>query len=146
MGYTHYWSVSKQTTLDNIVEFVQTVLDDYNSVISGGVCNSHEIRFNGKPDPHEDFVIRPQDENSWRFCKTDMKPYDEPVSIILLILAYQIPEFSFTSDGFSADDSDPDYTPYCEDAWKTAAETAASKYGVPREFSMSILGVDSLEV
>jgi hypothetical protein len=115
MGYSHYFTMSKNTTEDQIakmIKFANTAIELFgadqiaNGMGDGGTKPQVEkeiIRLNGvEEDSHETFLL-PFNSGEWEFCKTAQKPYDTLV-VACLIFAEQnnvIKEWS--SDGDSED-------------------------------------------
>jgi len=101
MGYSHYWTVAKDSSevqIQNMVKFTRKAIVIFGSdEIAGSmgdpgtvpVINNKDIAFNGVGDlSHETFHIK---FNSGKrdFCKTRLKPYDALV-VACLIYAEQI--------------------------------------------------------
>ncbi|MCW4051197.1 MAG: hypothetical protein NWE89_15850 [Candidatus Bathyarchaeota archaeon] len=125
MGYTHYWSASRDFT-DEEWKAIQTnarqilthatdhygisVSEEYD-INSTPIVNNREIRFNGFGDEgHETFLLmhrvpEPPDyrrgEPDFNFCKTARKDYDMPVVAILIAARATAPDaFEWSSDGW----------------------------------------------
>lgn len=128
MGYTHYFEFKSPTpncqkefkqvrkeirkVMKNLPEFSKTgggYYEDEPIVLCGGngigkpVINTKVIYFNGsrqKDLNHETFYFEFNDKPfSFKFCKTDRKPYDFMVCITLLSLRNNVTGFKFSSDG-----------------------------------------------
>ncbi len=125
MGYTHYWSASRDFTDDEwklIKENARKILthatDHYGISVSEEydvnrvpVVDDLKIRFNGLGDEgHETFVLShavptPPEyratEPDFQFCKTARKDYDMPVVAILIAARAIAPDaFEWSSDGW----------------------------------------------
>ena len=118
MGYTHYFTLSKNTTKEQIkkmIAFTNTAIKLFgdDQIVNGmgdegtkPEVTEDIISLNGKEDnSHETFQLS-FNSGEWGFCKTARKPYDMVV-VACLIFAEQnnvIKEWS--SDG---DDEDHEY-------------------------------------
>lgn len=124
MGYTHYWTQTRDLTEQEFGDFVGSArriiaaaegkpTDSANGGYTSPVqiCNwdgkgkpeltKNKLSLNGNgPDlDHESFVInRVIDSDAWSFCKTARKPYDVVVVALLIILAQDY-GFEVSSDG-----------------------------------------------
>jgi hypothetical protein len=131
MGYTHYWSASRNFT-DEEWKLIQTnarkilthATDHYGISVSEEydinrvpVVNDEMIRFNGLGDEgHETFVLShkvPEPPYSgatkpdFQFCKTARKDYDAPVVAILNYARLIAPDaFEWSSDGWLSEHAD----------------------------------------
>jgi hypothetical protein len=129
MGYTHYWTQTRdftRTEWSQIVEDFEALLKDVQHVqgipLADGVgqpgtgpeIDSQKIWFNGAgDDSHETFClnrVRPpkeswQDRRGGDFCKTARKPYDLAVTAALCYLATVTDpgSHSVSSDGHGKD-------------------------------------------
>lgn len=164
MGYTHYFTtkeigITKQE-VDLLVEHIEEVFDDHKDIIQSeyddpsppnlmcifkvGISKGFHIAtsFNGiGDDGHETFWIDTSISES-SFCKTNRKPYDIVVCIILLMLKHHLQEgIGIRSDGFSnyqkgnkygvgdvVDPADLDGT------WAKAAAYIKTKFGIKFQF------------
>jgi len=117
MGYTNYWHQYNDFTdqewksIKDEYEYVKEVLEN-NGIIVDETTDESEIRFNGRKDKNEDhetFVLRkesrvmekkqyPEQDLSFDFCKTAMKPYDIAVWHMLCFINRIKPEFSISRD------------------------------------------------
>jgi len=122
MGYTHYWKPKVSNDEDfknfsllckklnnNLPEKTNSAGGFYENdflEIADGVgkrkptFDNTIVNFNGKGKlSHETFQIS-KTCAEWDFCKTARKPYDLLV-VACLILAWQILDYRFSSDGFT---------------------------------------------
>jgi len=112
MGYTHYWRNTPNCTDDQWEAVKTNALKILNAtdVPVNWESDSDEppevsdsiIRFNGvEDDGCETFLFDRNSRrlNSFNFCKTNGKPYDEVVVAMLAMLVAEIPTFQWTSDG-----------------------------------------------
>ena len=129
MGYTHYWTMSRDFTdseweaLQTIARKVCTQAQDFEDIALSEefdinrtpVINDNEIRFNGYADEgHETFLITRvrefpewrKDEPHFQFCKTARNPYDAVVVAILQGCAVYCDAFSWSSDGWRSEHDD----------------------------------------
>ena len=108
MGYVHTYGLTKsihEITSEALTK-IQEVVEKYKDILrlecdkdENPVVTDKVIRFNGYGDKgYETFYFSVKE--LYHFCKTNTKDYDMPVSIILLLLFYYIPEFKLSSDGF----------------------------------------------
>jgi len=115
MGYTHYWKNEGFTPEQwgEACEISRKIIDasavpvqfEYDQDDDPEVSPSL-IRFNGvEDDGHETFYLTPVSD-SFSFCKTARKPYDEIVVAVLGALAEINPHFSWSSDGDAQDHID----------------------------------------
>ena len=147
MGYTHYWEFqnkkSSRITVakrKEILPIVQKIVSRYQAILTGD-CNgetrqpvvvtleTNDICFNGiEENAYEGFYFPFKGGLKTRdFCKTERKPYDDPVMEILIVLKHFIPALRVSSDGFGMPDrpySDP------ESAWIKAARRVRDLYGI----------------
>ena len=111
MGYTHYWSykkVASDLTISKVLDEIKELLE-INNLMKLITCedlnivpifNKNVILFNGIEKFGGDiFLFDFTEPNEFIFCKTDRKPYDIIVSLVLLSLSNNIYEFTFSSDG-----------------------------------------------
>jgi hypothetical protein len=96
MGYTHYWTITKELTPAQFTEWADGVKAIVETAIEAGIQlgnglgfdapNIEEtlVAFNGVGEGgHETFGIRLGDEG-FDFCKTAAKPYDAVVTASLI--------------------------------------------------------------
>lgn len=125
MGYTHYWTQTRDLTQEEFGDFIgaarriintasgkptDTAGESYPGVpvqICGPLgegdptLSKDELALNGNgPNlDHESFVInRTINADAWNFCKTARKPYDVVVTALLIVLANDY-GFEVSSDG-----------------------------------------------
>ena len=131
MGYTHYWSMSRDFTdkewrditvaARRIVNYAQSArgiaLSKEYDINRIPVIGSTQIRFNGYGEEgHETShltrkVGEPPEyrigQPDFQFCKTARKPYDDAVVAILLFARHTAPDvISWSSDGWLAEHAD----------------------------------------
>jgi nitric oxide synthase oxygenase domain/subunit len=111
MGYTHYWSykeVASNDSISKILDEIKKLLNENNlmKLITSEdlnivpIFNKELILFNGIEQFAGDiFLFDFTEPNEYIFCKTNRKPYDIIVSLVLLSLSNNIHEFTFSSDG-----------------------------------------------
>lgn len=115
MGYTHYWTKSRNFTdaewLDIMkasAEIMSAAINkhsiplafEYDKPTEKPLVSTEVIRFNGiDEDGHETFYFDVC-ANDFEFCKTARKDYDAPVAAILNYVKHRVPEFSWRSDGW----------------------------------------------
>jgi hypothetical protein len=106
MGYTHYFETEGQIMINvpvikAIVEKFKNIIDHDETSDQNFFISDNKILLNGIDDnAHETFII---DGNVKKdsFCKTNNKPYDIVVCMILLVLKKENGRlFKLTSDGF----------------------------------------------
>lgn len=106
MGYTHYWTPSKESTrredFEALAPVFEKIVEMHKDIITGVELTHAVIAFDGVPN-HETFCVWGEGGGSWSFCKTAYKPYDIAVCECLLALAAGVRGFSFRSDGFRGD-------------------------------------------
>lgn len=108
MGYTHYWTPSKNIIPTAAIALITSILEHGQRAgiieVNGDQAlriSDKEIWFNGiEDDSHETFSYKVGGE--WNFCKTARKPYDVYVCATLLVLDYYI-GIEFSSDGGTYD-------------------------------------------
>ena len=113
MGYTNYWHQHRDFTKiewDQIKEEYDYIKEVCEGVIVDETITADQIVFNGdsKKDLHyETFVIRKivktkkdykEQDLSFNFCKTAMKPYDLAVWHMLCFINRICPEFAISRD------------------------------------------------
>lgn len=123
MGYTHYWSKSRDLTdseWEAIKAAASRILNTARNcyfISTAFECdepskrpqlNDEVIRFNGVgEDGHETFYLSRTVED-FAFCKTARKDYDAPAAAILIAAKQYAPDaFSWRSDGYGIDARDP---------------------------------------
>jgi len=150
MGYTHYWKLrdgGKRTTdriaagyekalplLKDIAKRHRRILcRDYDTPKVPAELNGERVWLNGKGDNgHESFVFSPSPVE-FSCCKTERKPYDLPVSEMLLALANHIPDMELSSDGFYMDfdyDESGGVIAGLDGHWRQAVEKVEELYGI----------------
>jgi len=140
MGYTHYWSEKQKPKKipAQAVKIIKEIVDeaykegiiqkDYNEK-KPPIVNEKEIIFNGVgEDGHETFYYSVNERDSFHFCKTARKPYDEVVMKVLIVLAKYLPAIRVYSDG--------DF----EEEWMGVRKYMAEKYGI-RSYPENVLTV-----
>lgn len=122
MGYTHYWTKSRNFTDEEWLDIMKASADilsrAINTYMIGLAYESDQldkkplvsdpvIRFNGTDeDGHETFYFD-RCENDFEFCKTARKDYDAPVVAILIYARYRAPDaISWRSDGWLSEHAD----------------------------------------
>lgn len=130
MGYTHYWTQTRDFESDEfeaIVADVVAILADAEQRYEISICdgaatphsrpdvNSERIAFNGTDIDdrgHETFELvrvrvlaaqRRAEQLGWDFCKTERKPYDIAVAAVLCYLATVTESHAVSSDGCGRD-------------------------------------------
>ncbi len=108
MGYVHSYGLTKDikeipaeafSKIEEIVKKYKDILRFECDEDRDPQVTNTSIRFNGHGEyGYETFSFSVKKESY--YCKTNTKDYDMPVSIILLLLFYYIPEFKLSSDGF----------------------------------------------
>ena len=115
MGYTHYWTIKKPVTKEVMVklatdmqkieqhflenEVVADIAGDVVKLADGGgqgdrvdYGNDDKICFNGTEENdnyHETFIVAVGD-TGFEFCKTNRKPYDLAVCLMLLAMEHHL--------------------------------------------------------
>ena len=121
MGYTHYMSykeIASDIAISKILDEIKELLEENNlmklitsedlSIIP--IFNKELILFNGIEQLSCDiFLFDFTEPNEFIFCKTNRKPYDIIVSLVLLSLSNNIQDFTFSSDGTLEDWNVPIY-------------------------------------
>ena len=102
MGYTHYWEISPKLNEDqvaNLFEKSKPIIDKFKDILEDE-SHSGKIALNGiEENQHEDFWLRVGD-SGFDFCKTAAKPYDTPVTAILILAKIELgDQISVRSDG-----------------------------------------------
>jgi len=118
MGYTHYWTQTRNLTTTDMIDVAESFrkIEKASGVKILGwdgsgkpEVNARTIGFNGAGDDgHETFRIHAKRELpfegatrerlGWAFCKTAYKPYDIVVTALLTVLAAKY-GFDVSSDG-----------------------------------------------
>lgn len=115
MGYTHYWTKSRNFTDEEWLDIMKgaadilstainsygiTLVYEYDQMSKKPLVSNEVIRFNGADeDGHETFYFD-RCVNDFEFCKTNRNDYDAPVAAILMYVKHRVPEFSWRSDGW----------------------------------------------
>ena len=147
MGYTHYYHTYDEkkkritkTDRNWVLPILRDIVDRYKDILTGDgmgetripvVLNNTEIWLNGiGDDSHETFWF-PMNSlpHKFTFCKTARKPYDAPVSEMLIVLKYHFRDLFVASDGFSRQDAKPEHQ-YLDDEWIVAAREVKQLYGI----------------
>ncbi len=148
MGYTHYFHTydkkrfrTTKESRDRVLPFLRDIASRYEDILTGDgsgetripvVLNDKEIHLNGiGDDSHEDFWFTLRSfPHDFTFCKTARKPYDAPVSEMLIVLKHFFAEKLFVdSDGFAGSDYPPENR-YVDDEWIEAAGQVKARYGI----------------
>lgn len=87
MGYTRYWRSNKEVLDDkkfkHFSHICKLVTENMDIPLDDVIIDDNVVRFNGvDDDAHETFVFCKK-TNSFNFCKTQRKPYDELVCACL---------------------------------------------------------------
>ncbi len=111
MGYTNYWrQYNNFTDIEwyKIKEEYKYIKETCKDIIEDDTHEDNEIVFNGKGENgHETFVLNknimtvkeyPEQDLSFNFCKTRMKPYDIAVWYLLCFINRICPEISISRD------------------------------------------------
>ena len=119
IGYTHYFDLVKKPTNDewqNITEAFKKVMvislikgspfpiqrEEY--VASPPLIDKDEIVFNGIGDDAHETMYVSNSALGFTFCKTNRKPYDFSVMVLLLLMKHYAPDsWLITSDGGNAE-------------------------------------------
>jgi len=143
MGYTHYWNLTKKPS--NFKEGMMNVQLDIQQILrvkpndivlrggdgSGSPDFTNEfICFNGdgsKGLDHETFYF--DGVTDFTFCKTNHKPYDLIVCLILISLKNHIEGFDFSTDGDKTE-WEPIFEFYETNIGKVSQEIKDKIYGV----------------
>ncbi len=118
MGYTHYFTLSKDTTetqIEKMIAFTNKAIELFGAdQIANGIgeegtkpeVTKELINLNGlEDDSHESFMLE-FNSGEWNFCKTARKPYDMVV-VACLLYADEINVITeWSSDG---DEEDHEY-------------------------------------
>lgn len=135
MGYTHYFNFNKgigQFT-EQVISDVKVIVKHYKDILAVEEISADNISLNGiEPNDYEQFEITGSIIN-YNFCKTATKPYDLPVSEILLILKHFYSDnFQLESDGFYI--STITKQEVIDNNWITATTNVKHKFGYEFEF------------
>lgn len=123
MGYTHYWdqpytiSPEDWSTIKTDISAILTFAQEKRRIKLGGAngeprtapeITDEKIWFNGvstkrRDDSHETMCIDRAPSDSFTFCKTAMKPYDDAVAACLCYLSSISKTHRVTSDGSGED-------------------------------------------
>ena len=113
MGYTNYWHQHNDftdTEWSQIKEEYNYIQEVCEGIIVDESKKTDGIIFNGKPEnnqDHETFVIKKiaktkkdyeEQDMSFNFCKTAMKPYDLAVWHMLCFINRVCPNFAISRD------------------------------------------------
>jgi hypothetical protein len=115
MGYTHYFTLSKNTTesqIEKMIKFTNTAIELFGAdLIANGMGEEgtkpevakERIYLNGiEDDSHETFALE-FNSGEWQFCKTARKPYDTLVVACLLFADENNVIEKWSSDGDNED-------------------------------------------
>ncbi len=121
MGYTHYWTKSRNFTDEEWLDIMKASAEimsrtintyniplafEYDKPTEKPLVSTELIRFNGiDEDGHETFYFDIC-ANDFEFCKTARKDYDATVVAILIYIKHRVPEFSWRSDGWLSEHAD----------------------------------------
>lgn len=102
MGYTHYWDKVGEWTEHKFAEFkadARAIFEASDVPTIEESPMSGSLVFNGiAPDDYETFCIN--QEQSFEFCKTVYKPYDEVVTAVLICAKHHFGDtIEINSDG-----------------------------------------------
>jgi hypothetical protein len=112
MGFTHYWTAAPISAARwaNVAADMHRLFaackgglaHEYNTPKIPPLADAETIVFNGlEALGHETFWIN-RDSSEWSFCKTAQKPYDVPVTAVLIYLA-ALHGYTVESDGTRED-------------------------------------------
>lgn len=148
MGYTHYYGLKKEIKEipTEALKKIKKVIKEYKEILRSeydeeteAIATKKMIRFNGIEDEgHETFYFDTTTKSE--FCKTAMKAYDLPCSIVLLLLFNYIPEFELASDGLYVSDKKVEL----DGNWSEAFEIVKTKFGI--EFEVFLDKQDYLKI
>lgn len=153
MGYTHYYDTDSVWTTDER----KAMQDAANAIIratsvplagwdgapgTDPEVSAKRISLNGvegvNDDAHESFIIGFAHE-SWTFCKTAEKPYDEVVVAMLVAAAEIKPDFSWSSDGEDRDHAKG------KALWELAKESLTTRQEIERAQPTAEERIEGLE-
>lgn len=137
MGYTHCWN-EKHVGKERWRKFkgaVQEMIDrhnqelpidwEYDEADKPPQVDDNCVRFNGRGDDgHETFMIERLGRGQFEFCKTARKPYDVYVVACLILLHHYKPQFTWRSDGDTAEEFQVSYL------WAKEVEPNVSSLGL----------------
>ena len=110
MGYTNYWHQHRDFTKiewGQIKEEYDYIKEVCEGIIVDDSRKTDEIVFNGKHLDHETFILNKntktkkdyeEQDMSFNFCKTAMKPYDLAVWHLLCFVQRICPDFAISRD------------------------------------------------
>lgn len=153
MGYAHYWNYPEKDTnavkegFARAKEIVQDIFRRHGQTLDGERLRDDIIWLDG---PCETFVVRRSIEQAhagktgdpnagFNFCKTAREAYDLPVCEALLALAYHVPGFTVSSDGFYLNfdyDEAHGIMGGLDENWPQAFANVREHYGI--EFTFAI--------
>ena len=153
MGYTHHWKFRDEIAPENLengnerfaqAAYLGVKLCDKVRSMGISICDGAggpfrpafsrgKVVFNGdasKDENYETFEMRP-DDGGYNFCKTEYRPYDLLVCLMLLAFKHFFgDDFIYWSDGVTKEKMvDPEYlaywkqigyTPKIDEGWETA--------------------------
>jgi hypothetical protein len=116
MGYTHYLQPKKKTTkaqfknivadvkkIENHLQQIRLALYDGLGQYKGVVYRDDYFAFNGSGDKgHETFYF--DLTKDFKFCKTNRKPYDIAVCMVMIAIKEHVKTIRISSDGDFNDD------------------------------------------
>ncbi len=148
MGYTHYFHTydkkrvrTTKASRDKVLPFLRDIVSRYEDILTGDgsgetkilvILNHEEILLNEiGDDSHETFWFPLRSlPHDFTFCKTARKPYDAPVSEMLILLKHFFAEQLYVdSDGLVGADYPPEDR-YVNDEWIEAAGQVKMRYGI----------------
>jgi hypothetical protein len=132
MGYTHYWDITGEVSLEKwrgALPAIRDIIARHRKLLAWErdkpdrepEVGQDQIRFNGI-EGCETFFVRLQP--GWNSCKTDGCAYEQAVCEVLLVLAHDIPQIKVGSDGFYGDGS----LDKAAGTWPAAAKEVAERY------------------
>ena len=113
MGYTNYWHQHNDftdTEWSQIKQEYEYIKEACENIIVDETKKTDEIVFNGSPEndqDHETFILNKntktkkdykEQDLSFNFCKTAMKPYDLAVWHLLCFVQRICPDFAISRD------------------------------------------------
>ena len=140
MGHTHYWQRPPQLpapAFGRAVVDCRRVLPETNIPLAGAngtkkpFFRSDAIVFNGVGEnAHETFAVRLEEADhgdgrpAFSFCKTEHKPYDLAVQVVLIVFQHHLgKQFGVSSDGDDAE-------------WETARRLCQQVLGYGEDFQL----------
>lgn len=154
MGYAHYWEVPRFDTKHVLeghakaLEIIKDIMARHNQTLDAEKLEEGIIWLDG---PCETFAVYRSLAHSGRtaewegddhcsdFCKTAHESYDLPICEALLALAYHVPGFELSSDGFWLDlDFDEAVGIECglDENWRQALANVRERYGIMFKYSV----------